>query len=163
MSETDANHDEGSARRSGPEVDVGLFSRVQQLIQSVRLTQDERIAVQTGDLGAEVHVARKEFEMGHLDQSLRAVVRFSASFDQRVAQWESRARQKESQKRNLSMLQIRKMTAEHAGVRSRVELVRAQLRRLRVGLEQLENMPREPSAEASADGGAVSESHDDTA
>ncbi len=54
-------------------------------------------------------------------------------------------RQKESQKQKLSMLDIRKMTAEHAGVRSRVELVRAQLRRLRVGLDQIVNSADKPA------------------
>lgn len=131
----------GAGFRGGPEVDIGLFSRVQQLIHGVRLTQDERIAVQTSDVASEVHVARKEFEMGHVEQALRAIVRVSAGVDQKVAQWESRARQKESQKRNLSMLQIRKMNSEHAQVRARVELLRGQLRRLRVGLDQLNNSP----------------------
>jgi hypothetical protein len=146
---------EEAIRRGGPEIDVGLFSRVQQLIQSVRLTQDERIVVQTGDVASDVHTARKEFELGHGEQALRAVTRFSSSFDQKVAQWESRARQKESQKLKMSMLQIRKMQAEHSAVRTRVELARAQVRRLRVGLDQLENAPRSQPAPAEADGVAA--------
>jgi len=129
---------ESPAVRVGAQVDAALFSRVEQVIQRARLTQDERIAVETGSVASEVHVARKEFEMGHLDQAIRAVMRVSASFDQRVSQWENLARSKEQNKRNMSMLQIRKMTSEHSGVRTRVELVRAQLRRLRTGLDQLE-------------------------
>jgi len=129
---------EGPTVRTGAQVDTALFSRVEQLIQRARLTQEERIAVETGSVASEVHVARKEFDMGHLDQAIRAVVRVSASFDQRVSQWENLARTKEQNKRNMSMLQIRKMNAEHSGVRTRVELVRAQLRRLRTGLDQLE-------------------------
>lgn len=131
---------EETAARAGGLVDAALFSRVEQLIQRARLTQDERIAVETGGVASEVHVARKEFEMGHLDQSLRAVTRVAASFDQTVAQWENLARRKEQTKQNLSMLQIRKMHAEHTGVRTRVQLVKAQLRRLRTGLDQLEKM-----------------------
>ncbi len=128
------------AARGGGLVDAALFSRVEQLIQSVRLIQDERVAVETGGPAAEVHTARKEFEMGHLDRSLRAVTRVSGSFDQLVAQWENLARRKEQQKQNMSMLQIRKMQAENTGVRTRVQLVKAQIRRLRTGLDQLENM-----------------------
>jgi hypothetical protein len=152
---TDTNSPaEESALRGGPEVDIGLFSRVQQLISSVRLTQDERVAVTTGDLAADVHIARKEFEMEHFEEAFRAVNRISSGFDQKVAQWESRARQKESQKQKLSMLDIRKMTAEHAGVRSRVELVRAQVRRLRVGLDQIVNSADSPAiSPASAESG----------
>lgn len=136
---------EEAALRSAPDVDIGLFSRVQQLISSVRLTQDERGIVPTGDVAADVHTARKEFDLRHIEESFRAVNRISSAFDQKVAQWESRARQKESQKQKLSMLDIRKMTAEHAGVRSRVELVRAQLRRLRVGLDQIVNSADRPA------------------
>jgi septum formation topological specificity factor MinE len=86
--------------------------------------------------------------MGHLDQSLRAVARVSASFDQLVAQWESLARRKEQHRQNLSMLQIRKMHAEHTGVRTRVQLVKAQIRRLRGGLDQLEKMTGSQAVEA---------------
>jgi hypothetical protein len=131
-----------TTRRRGTDVDTGLFSRVQQLIQSVRLTQDERVVVETGDVSSEVHAARKEFEMGRVDQALRAVARISSGFDQKVSQWESRARRKESQKQQMAMGQIRKMTAEHSQVRTRIELVKAQIRRLRVGLDQMENTPR---------------------
>ena len=131
---------EATRPRGGLQVDAALFSRVQQLIHSVRLTQDERVVVETGDLAADVHVARKEFEMGHLDQAFRAVNRLSAACDQKIAQWEQRARKKELEKQKLSMLQIRKMQAEHAGVRTRIQLVKAQLRRLRSGLDQLDNL-----------------------
>jgi hypothetical protein len=134
-------------------VDIGLFSRVQQLIQSVRLTQDERVVVETSDVGSEVHTARKEFEMRHLDQALRAVTRVSAGFDQKVAQWENLARRKESQKQKMSMLEIRKMTAEHSQVRTRIGLARAQIRRLRVGLDQMENVRNQPDT-SSASGSA---------
>lgn len=149
--------EETTARPSGP-VDAALFSQVEQLIQRVRLTQDERIAVETGSASSEVHVARKEFDMGHLDQAVRAITRVSASFDQSVSQWENLARRKEQQKQNMSMLQIRKMHAEHTGVRTRVQLVKAQLRKLRIGLDQLEKMTWSKPAESSlprADGGAA--------
>jgi hypothetical protein len=125
---------------AGGLVDAAIFSRAEHLIQSARLTQDERIAVETGGAASEVHVARKEFEMGHLDQALRAVDRVSASFDQMASQWENLARKREQHKQNLSMLQIRKMHAEHTGVRTRVQLVKAQLGRLRTGIDQLEKM-----------------------
>jgi len=138
---------EEMAARAGSPVDAALFSRVEQLIQSARLIQDERTVVETGSAASEVHTARKEFEMGHLDQALRTVGRVSASFDQMVAQWESLARRKEQQKQNLSMLQIRKMHAEHTGVRTRVQLVKAQLRRLRGGLDQLERTAGSPAEE----------------
>ena len=88
--------------------------------------------------------------MGHLDQALRCVNRVSSSFDQKVAQWEQRARKKELDKQKLSMLQIRKMHAEHTAVRTRVELVRAQLRRLRSGLDQMDKMAQSQT-EAAAD------------
>lgn len=139
MAEQIPIREETTARAGGP-VDAALFSRVEQLIQSVRFTQDERIAVETGDVASDVHVARKELEMGHLDQAFRTVNRVSTSFDQKVAQWENLARKKEQHKQNLSMLQIRKMHAEHTGVRTRVQLVRAQLRRLRTGLDQLDKL-----------------------
>lgn len=128
---------EETGPRGGPQVDVALFSRVEQLLQSVRLTQEERIVVDTRDVASDVHSARKEYEMGHLDEALRAVSRVSAAFEQRVSQWEQRARKKESDKLKLSIAQIRKMHAEHTGVRTRVQLVKAQLRRLRGGLDQL--------------------------
>ena len=95
--------------------------------------------------------------MGHLDQSLRAVNRVSASFDQTVAQWENLARRKEQKKQNLSMLQIRKMHAEHTGVRTRVQLVRAQLRRLRTGLDQLEKMTGSRAVESESERTEVQE------
>jgi hypothetical protein len=141
---------EEMAAGAGSPVDASLFSRVEQLIQSARLIQDERTVVETGSAASEVHTARKEFEMGHLERALRAVGRVSASFDQMVAQWESLARRKEQQKQNLSMLQIRKMHAEHTGVRTRVQLVRAQLRRLRGGLDQLERMAGSKAAESAS-------------
>ena len=145
---------EDTRPRGGLQVDAALFTRVQQLIQSVRLTQDERIVVETGEIAAAVHVARKEFEMGHVDQAFRAVTRVSAAFDQKVAQWEQRARKKEQEKQKLSMLQIRKMQAEHAGVRTRVNLVKAQVRRLRSGLDQLDNL-------GSSQAEASTKKHDD--
>lgn len=141
---------EGLSPRGGLQVDAGLFSRVQQLIQSVRLTQEERVAVETGEVASEVHMARKEFEMGHIEQAFRGVNRVSGAFDQKVAQWEQRARKKELEKQKLSMLQIRKMQAEHAGVRTRVNLVKAQLRRLRSGLDQLDNLIQNQAAAAKA-------------
>jgi len=141
-----------SARGGGPEVDIGLFSLAQQLIQRVRFTQDERVVVETGDIASDVHTARKEFEMGHIHQSLQAVARCCAGFDQMVAQWESRARRKEAQKQKLSMQQIRKMHAEHSGVRTRAELARTHLRRLRVGLDQLEKLSHSRPAAATAEG-----------
>ena len=76
--------------------------------------------------------------MGHLDQAARAITRVTSSFDQCVSQWENLARRREQQKQNMSMLQIRKMQAENTGVRTRVQLVKAQLRKLRIGLEQME-------------------------
>jgi hypothetical protein len=156
MSEQVPLGEETSARAGAP-VDAALFSRVEQLIQSVRLTQDERIAVETGGAASEVHTARKEFEMGHLDQSLRAVNRVSASFDQMVSQWENLARRREQQKQNMSMLQIRKMLAEHTGVRTRVQLVRAQIRRLRGGLDQWEKMAGSPGVKAERESPEIQE------
>ena len=129
---------EESAARSNAPVDVALFSQVEQLIQRVRLTQEERVVVETGNVASEVHAARKEFDMGHLDQAARAITRVTSSFDQCVSQWENLARRREQQKQNMSMLQIRKMQAENTGVRTRVQLVKAQLRKLRIGLEQME-------------------------
>jgi hypothetical protein len=143
---------EEPAARPGGTVDAALFSQVEQLIQRVRLTQDERIAVETGGVASEVHVARKEYDMGHLDQAVRAITRVSASFDQSVAQWENLARRKEQQKQNMSMLQIRKMHAEHTGVRTRAQLVKTQLRKLRIGLDQLEKMTCNKSAESEPPG-----------
>jgi hypothetical protein len=131
---------EATGPRGGPEVDTALFSRVQQLINSVRLIQDGRITVDTGGIASDVHVARKEFEMGHIDQAFAGVNRLSNSFDQKVGQWENAARRKELHKQNLSMQELRKMHAEHSGVRTRVQLVKAQLRRLRVGLDHLDKL-----------------------
>jgi hypothetical protein len=136
---------EKSVPRSGVQVDTGLFSRVEQLIQSARLTQNERVTVETRDISSEVHVARKEFEMGHIEPSLRSVSRLSASFEQRVAQWESLARKKEQDKLKLSLDQIRKMHAEHSAVRTRVQLVRTQIRRLRSGLDQVNTLMQSPA------------------
>ena len=132
--------------RGGLQVEAAIFSRVQQLIHSVRLTQDERIVAETGSVASEVHIARKEFEMGHIDQAFRAVTRFSTAFDQKVAQWENLARKKERNKQQLSMQQVRKMNAEHAGVRTRIQLIQAQLRRLRSGLDQLDNLAQSHAA-----------------
>ena len=65
--------------RGGQPVDAALFSRVEQLINSVRLIQDERVVVETRDVASEVHSARKEFEMGHLEQALRGANRISSA------------------------------------------------------------------------------------
>jgi seryl-tRNA synthetase len=78
--------------------------------------------------------------MGHLDQAFQAVKRLSASFDRQVAQWENLARKKEQNKQKLSMQQLRKMIAEHSGVRTRVQLVKTQVQRLRTSLDQLTNL-----------------------
>jgi len=147
-----------SAARANAPVDTALFSQVEQLIQRVRLTQDERVAVETAGVASEVHVARKEFEMSHLDQAARIILRVTNSFDQCVTQWENQARRKEQQKQGMSMLQIRKMQAENTGVRTRVQLVKAQLRKLRIGLDQMEKMawsqPAEPPSAAAPDAAA---------
>ncbi len=151
---------ETTGPRSGPDVDIALFSRVQQLINSVRLIQDGRITVDTGGIASDVHIARKEFEMGHIDQAFAAVNRLSNSFDLKVGQWENAARRKELHKQNLSMQQLRKMHAEHSQVRTRVQLVRAQLRRLRTGLDHLDKLKasqRVVSEEPASEGPIVQE------
>lgn len=155
MSETTSNS-EKTIPGGGPEVDIALFSRVQQLINSVRLIQNGRITVDTVGIASDVHVAKKEFEMGHFDRSFAAVNRLANSFDQKVGQWESAARRKELHKQKLSMEQLRKMHAEHSGVRTRVQLVKAQLRRLRVGLDHLEK--QQESQLRTSEGSAPEES-----
>jgi len=139
MSEKTPNS-ETTSHGGGPEVNISVFSRVRQLINSVRLTQDGRITVDTADIALDVHTARKEFEMGHIDQAFAGVKRLSNSFDQKVDQWEKVARRKEVFKQKLSLAQIKKMHAEHSGVRTRVQLAKAQLRRLRVGLDHLDKL-----------------------
>jgi hypothetical protein len=147
MSDTTPDNEKTPAR-IGVQVDTGLFSRVEQLVSSARLTQNERIAVETRDIASEVHIARKEFDMRHIEPSLRSVNRLSASFEQRVAQWESLARRKEQDKLKLSLDQIRKMHAEHSAVRTRVQLVRTQIRRLRSGLDQMNTLMQSPAGAA---------------
>jgi len=164
MSDKTSNS-ETTGPRGGPEVDTALFSRVQQLINSVRLIQDGRVTVDTGGIASDVHVARKEFEMGHIDQALAAVNRLANSFDQKVGQWENAARRKELHKQKLSMQQLRKMHAEHSGVRTRVQLVKAQLRRLRVGLDHLDKLRESrpvASEEPASERPAVQEQSGDT-
>jgi len=126
----------------GREVGLENLGALRQAIQSARFTQKEQLVVQTGDILAGINDVRRELRIGHVSESLRAVDRLSASFEQKVSQWERLATAKEQNLSrspgSVSLGEITKMRSEHAIVRNAYRLAKTKFRRLRIEVEQLE-------------------------
>ena len=127
---------------AGREVGLENLGALRQAVQSARFTQKEQLVVQTGDILAGINDVRRELRIGHVSESLRAVDRLSASFEQKVSQWERLATAKEQNLSrspgSISLGEITKMRSEHARVRNAYRLAKTKFRRLRNEVEQLE-------------------------
>ena len=109
---------------------VGDFGTLIQLVSSSHLTQQGRIVVNLSDVAANLNSARREFEIGSFQESIKRVQQLLTTNEKRVRDWENQARQRETQSAQMSMTERDKMRAEHHGVRNRYRMAQTHFRRL---------------------------------
>ena len=117
---------------------VGDFGTVIQLVSAVRLSQNGRIVVNLSDVSSGLNSARRELEIGNLDEAAKSVQKLCSTNDKKIRSWENQARQREAQSAAMSMSERDKMRAEHHGVRNRYRMTQTQFRRLSKLLEELQ-------------------------